>query len=76
MQYMLLIYDQEKAMEGKSQEEMASVMASWFKYTDELEKSGKMSGGGALQPTATATTIRASEGGILASDGPFAETKE
>lgn len=35
-------------------------------------------GGAALYPTATATTVRVSEkgGDVVATDGPFAETKE
>ena len=36
------------------------------------EKGGKILGGDALQPTATATSIR----GDVVTDGPFAETKE
>jgi hypothetical protein len=36
------------------------------------EKGGKLLGGEALEPTATATTIR----GDLVTDGPFVETKE
>ena len=35
-----------------------------------------MLGGEALQPTATATTVRAEAGQSLIVDGPFAETKE
>ena len=35
-----------------------------------------MLGGGALQPTSTATAVRATESRTLTSDGPFAETKE
>jgi hypothetical protein len=33
-------------------------------------------GGHALYPTATATTVRVSDGDVLTSDGPYAETKE
>lgn len=37
-----------------------------------------MRGGAALYPTATATTVRVSEkgGDVVATDGPYAETKE
>jgi hypothetical protein len=35
-----------------------------------------MKGGEALQPTATATTVRVRDGQTLSTDGPFAETKE
>lgn len=76
MRYLLLIYDHEKAMAGKTQEEAAAILDAWFKYTDDLRKSGKMLGGEALQPIATATTVRLKSGQRLISDGPFAETKE
>ncbi len=33
-------------------------------------------GAAALQPAATATTVRAAAGQIMIADGPFAETKE
>jgi hypothetical protein len=45
-------------------------------YTARLKASGKMLGGEALQPTATATTVRVKNGKAITTDGPFAETKE
>ena len=55
-------------------------------HADEMAEYGAFSagaaavlrGGAALYPTATATTVRVSEkgGDVLASDGPYAETKE
>lgn len=76
MRYLLLIYDNEKVMEGKSQEEMAARLDAWFKYTDALQKSGRMLGGEALQPTSTATAVRVKRDRTITTDGPFAETKE
>ena len=40
------------------------------------EQSGQHLAGAALQPTATATTVRLTNGRPLVADGPFAETKE
>ena len=76
MRYILLIYSDEKAIEGKSQEEMAAEFGAWSGYTEELRKSENMLGGEALEPTMTATTVRAAESRTITSDGPFAETKE
>ncbi len=76
MEYLLTIYQEEKAMETMSQEEMGSVMAAWGKYDEQLRKAVKVLGGNALQPTATATTVRSNGGKVITSDGPFAETKE
>ena len=48
----------------------------WFAYTKELQDRGLMQGGEALQPIATATTVRVRNGDTVTTDGPFAETKE
>ena len=53
-------------------------MQRWFDYTEEMRSAGVTSAGEALQPTATATSVRSGgDGGEpLVTDGPFAETKE
>ncbi len=76
MKYLLLIYDNEQANMSMSSEEMAKNMDEWFKYADDLQKSGKLVAGEALQPTMTATSVRTGNPAPLATDGPFAETKE
>jgi hypothetical protein len=77
MRYMLLIYGGEEQGAKWSEAEQAANMDLWFKFTDDFQKSGKMLGGEALMPVATATTVRGkSGGGTLTTDGPFAETKE
>ena len=77
MQYMLLIYGDEKAGMNMSPEEQEASMGEWFAYTEELRSSGAMAAGDALQPTGTATTISQANGDdALITDGPFAETRE
>ena len=76
MKYLLLIYDNEKTHMSMSPEEMSKKMDEWFKYTDDLQATGKLLDGSALQPTVAATTVRAGNPAPLATDGPFAETKE
>lgn len=76
MRYLALIYGDEKVGERMTEVEQNANMAAWFSFTDDLAKSGKMIGGEALQPTATATTVRQGNGSPLVTDGPFAETKE
>lgn len=71
MKYMLLIYSDEATAEDSLEN-----MQRWFKYTVDLGKAGVMQGGEALQPVATATTVRANGGDTVTTDGPFAETKE
>jgi hypothetical protein len=51
-------------------------MNEYWKYSDDLEKSGLGRGGEALEPVSTATTVRVRNGQTQVTDGPFAETKE
>ena len=71
--YMLLICN---PTEGLSPEEAAAEHPRWMAYTQALSDAGAFVSGDALQPVATATTIRVRDGERLVSDGPFAETKE
>ena len=71
MQYLLLIYENEKRYaNGYPEDEMKEYRA----FGDAFAKS--IRGGEALQPTGTATTVRVRDGKRLTTDGPFAETKE
>jgi hypothetical protein len=80
MQYMLLIYANEKAnadaMEKATEAERGAYMGAWMSYTEDLKTAGVYVSGDALQPTATATTVRARANDPITTDGPFAETKE
>ena len=73
-QYMLLIYSPTDTQ--RPPEELEAEMPRWFSYTQELQESGAMVAGDALQPVDTATTVRVRDGETVISDGPFAETKE
>ena len=76
MQYLLLIYGDEKAGADMSKEAMDTMMSEYNAYTHDLEKSGAMRGGEALHPTSAATTVRVQNGKTVTTHGPFAETKE
>lgn len=80
MQYLLLIYGDEHAMDEAmgtaSEADQAESMKAWFDYTDWLVEKGWLRAGEALEPTATATSVRAITGEPVVTDGPFAETKE
>jgi hypothetical protein len=74
---MLTIYGDPSAMADASPEEQQAEMGRWFTYTEELQKSGAMVAGDALQPSDTATTLRyEGDSEPSVTDGPFAETKE
>ena len=76
MRYMLLIYGDESQMASMSEEDMGQMMDAYNKFTTDFEASGKMIGGEALLPTATATVVQVQDGKTITTDGPFAETKE
>ena len=76
MQYLLLIYGDQDGWKSRSEEENGQLMQDYYTFTQELEQSGAMVAGNALQPTETATTVRVRNDETLTTDGPFAETKE
>ncbi len=76
MKYLLLIYGDETAWSNASPEETGAEVGEYAAYTQWLQDQGWMLGGDALHPTSTATTVRVQGGETLATDGPFAETKE
>jgi hypothetical protein len=76
MQYLLLIYDDEKLWARMSDEETGALLGEYNDFTKDLLASGHSQGGNALQPVATATTVRVRDGKTVTTDGPFAETKE
>jgi hypothetical protein len=76
MQYMLLIYDNEKAFANLSRDQLGRVMQDYGEFTQGIVKSGHFRAGSQLQPTSTATTVREKSGQAVTVDGPFAETKE
>ncbi len=76
MQYMILIYSDERKYAGVSEAEMQQEMGLWTAYTQELMTAKVMLGGASLHPVATATTLRTTGGKVSTTDGPFAETKE
>ena len=76
MQYMLLIYDNEKLWQDMPESESAQIVADYNKYSAEIVASGHLRAGGRLQASTTATTVRVRDGKTQSTDGPYAETKE
>ncbi|HEY8168761.1 MAG TPA: YciI family protein [Candidatus Limnocylindrales bacterium] len=76
MQYLLLIYTPEIDPAAVPAEDQEAEMTAYRAFSAEAAERGFMRGGEALEPTATATTVRVRDGRTIVSDGPFAETKE
>src|SRR5262245_12071711 len=69
-EYLILIYERETELSPKDIQELMQLHNNFPHQVEAL--GGRVLGGEALQPTATATTIR----GDVVTDGPFVETKE
>ncbi|MEM9727383.1 MAG: YciI family protein [Myxococcota bacterium] len=76
MQYLLLIYENERDMMARDDTARATYMQEYREFTADVREKGKFVAGDALQPTQTATSVRVRDGKTLTTDGPFAETKE
>jgi hypothetical protein len=77
MRYLMLIYSEEARMNAeRDRVGQEAYTGTWMAYMDELGKAGKLLGGEALLPVATATTVRGKARSVLTTDGPFVETKE
>lgn len=74
-QFLILIYDDEAAYANASEEAGGKLMAGHQAFGENNAKA--IVAGNALQPVATATTVRPDRaGGCIVTDGPFVETKE
>jgi hypothetical protein len=75
MQYLLLIYTAEPT-EAVPEDLMAEEMEAYNEFGRWVNERGLFQAGEALHPTSAATTVRVRDGKTVATDGPFAETKE
>jgi hypothetical protein len=76
MQYLFLIYGNEADWANLSEAEQGQIFGEYMEYTAQIKKSGNYIGGEALEPVASATTVRVKNGKTVTTDGPFAETRE
>jgi hypothetical protein len=73
MQYLLLIYSDEKDPPNQDQ---ASLMADYGAFTQGIIQNGNFKSADRLRPVSDATTVRVRNGKTMTTDGPFAETRE
>jgi hypothetical protein len=76
MHYLLMIYENEKVWADMPEGQRNSMFGEYMTYTNDIKASGHFKAGDALQPVATATTVRVRDGKTQVTDGPFAETRE
>jgi hypothetical protein len=75
MQHMLLIYGDPTAPEV-DEAPPSGAFGDWVEATRALDEAGILLAGDGLVPTDQAVSVRHRSGEELATDGPFAETKE
>ena len=76
MQYVMLVYQDEKASKAATDEQMAASLERFNAFHAEVAASGHMVDGFRLRHTDTATKVSVRQGETLTVDGPYAETKE
>ena len=77
MKFVCLGYADEKLWDSMSKEERESMIEECLAYDDVLRRGNHWTGvGEALQISRAAKTLRLKAGKVIATDGPYAETKE
>lgn len=76
MQYLALLYGDEKAAENDTPAEQQAELEAYFAFNAHAKSKGAFRGGEALMPSTTAKSVRVRDGETLVTDGPYAETRE
>jgi hypothetical protein len=76
MKFICLGYIEEGKFESMSESDRNAMVDACFTYDDYLRKNGHFAGGEGLQGPRSAVTLRWKDGKAIATEGPYAETKE
>ena len=76
MRFLLLMYREERIWDAKPEAERVAIRQQAIDASRPLRERGVFLAGDPLLPTSTAVTVRIAGGKPVATDGPFAETKE
>lgn len=76
MQYLLMLYVNEAGWLKLSKTEQERGVAAYTAYTEALTKASVLKGANRLQPSSSATTVRAANGKTQVLDGPYVDSKE
>jgi len=76
MRFLLLCCFNEQSWKGLPDPQRDQIMRDYGELMQSLDRSGRHLAGAKLQPSAAAATVRAGNGKLSVTDGPFAETKE
>lgn len=76
MQYLLALYIDESGWGQMTPEQQQQGTAAYMAYTEALKEAGALKNSNRLRPSASATTLRTTNGKTQVLDGPFADSKE
>ena len=76
MKYVCFGYYDKSKFDGMTEAERNAMFDTCLEYDDHLRANGHWGGGEALQGSETALTLHSKNGKVVATDGPYAETKE
>jgi hypothetical protein len=76
MQYMMLIYSNEKGWSQLTPEQQKQGMAAYIAYTEALRNAGVLLSSNRLLNTDAATTVKVTDGKTQVLNGPYVDTKE
>jgi hypothetical protein len=76
MKYLMLLHANPAAFAEQSPEEMQAAMQFFVELYNETSASGELVDTAGLADASQARTVRRQDGAAVATDGPFAETKE
>lgn len=76
MQYLLILYSDEKGWAKLTAKEQEYGVAAYAAYTQALKEAGVHVGSNRLRSVSDATTVTTQNGTSRVLDGPYAETKE
>ncbi|TKR30382.1 YciI family protein [Luteimonas gilva] len=76
MKYLVLIYNDAEALAALDPDRAQTLTEACNAHADALRQNGRLLGAMRLPPASAATSLRIRNGRLLATDGPYAETKE
>ena len=76
MQYMLLIWGNEQAMNQATKVNETGMSPEYAAYNEALAKAGAIRGGERLRPSTASSTVKVRDGKAVVLAGPYADTQE
>jgi hypothetical protein len=76
MKYILLVHHDEESFRRRPEVERQALLSESVQLAQQLHRSGSYLSAAPLHPSAETACVRVRDGQAIATDGPFAETRE